>query len=92
MPTTTVSSRQFNQDVSSAKRASCDGPVMITDRGEPAHVLLSIEEYRRITEKDRNILDLLAMPDFDVEDEFDAILEDIRNESRGDLARAVDFD
>jgi len=92
MPTTTISSRKFNQDISSAKRATCEGPVMITDRGEPAHVLLSIEEYRRITEKERSILELLAMPNLDVVEDFDAILDDIRNERRGDLARAADFD
>jgi prevent-host-death family protein len=49
MPITTISSRQFNQDASGAKKAANDGPVMITDRGEPAHVLLSIAEYRRLT-------------------------------------------
>jgi prevent-host-death family protein len=42
---TTLSSREFNQDTSRAKKASLDGPVFITDRGKPAHVLLSIEEY-----------------------------------------------
>lgn len=40
---TTVSSREFNQDVSGAKRAASKGPVVITDRGRPAHVLLTIE-------------------------------------------------
>jgi len=92
MPITTISSRQFNQDISGAKRSTSEGPVMITDRGEPAHVLLSIEEYKRITEKKRNILELLAIPDLDADDDFDAILEDIRKERRGDLARAADFD
>jgi hypothetical protein len=36
--------------------------VFITDRGRPAHVLLSIEEYRKIANKGGNILDMLAMP------------------------------
>jgi PHD/YefM family antitoxin component YafN of YafNO toxin-antitoxin module len=63
MSVTTISSRQFNQDVSSAKRAALDGPVFITDRGHPAHVLLSIEEYQAITKKPETIIDLLAMPE-----------------------------
>jgi prevent-host-death family protein len=59
---TTLSSREFNQDTSRAKKAARKGPVFITDRGRPAHVLLSIEEYRRIANKGGNILDMLAMP------------------------------
>jgi prevent-host-death family protein len=62
MAVTTFSSREFNQDVSKAKKAAERGPVLITDRGRPAHVLLTIEEYQRITTKSENIIDLLAMP------------------------------
>jgi prevent-host-death family protein len=62
MTITTLTSREFNQDTSGAKKAASKGPVFITDRGKPAHVLLSIEEYQRITGKGRNIVDLLAMP------------------------------
>jgi prevent-host-death family protein len=67
---TTLSSREFNQDTSKAKKAARKGPVFITDRGRPAHVLLSIEEYRKITGKRQNILDMLAMPEAD-QIEFD---------------------
>ena len=63
MAITTLSSREFNQDASRAKKAARKGPVFITDRGRPAHVLLSIEEYRKITGKRESILDLLAMPE-----------------------------
>lgn len=59
---TTISSRAFNQDASRAKQATRNGPVIITDRGRPAHVLLTIEEYRRITGAGRKVADLLAMP------------------------------
>jgi prevent-host-death family protein len=65
MAITTVSSRDFNQDVGRAKKAAKRGPVFITDRGQPAHVLLTIEEYRKITGKAKNIVDALAMPDAD---------------------------
>jgi prevent-host-death family protein len=60
---TTLSSREFNQDTSRAKKAARDGPVFITDRGRPAHVLLSIEQYREVTNKGANIADLLYMPE-----------------------------
>ena len=66
--TTTLTSREFNQDAGGAKRAAEEGPVYITDRGRPAHVLLSIDEYRRLTEPAASIVDLIAMPvDADVE-------------------------
>jgi prevent-host-death family protein len=63
MGITTVSSREFNQDVSRVKRAAVNGPVFITDRGHPSHVLLTIEEYQKITDKKESIVELLAMPD-----------------------------
>ena len=63
MPTTTLSSREFNQDVSRAKRAAEDGPVIITDRGQPAYVLLRHDAYRRLAGGGPNILDLLAQPE-----------------------------
>ncbi len=61
MPITTVSSRDLNQDVTRAKKAALNGPVFITDRGRPSHVLLSIDEYKRLTNQGRNITDTLAM-------------------------------
>jgi prevent-host-death family protein len=71
MAITTLSSREFNQATSRAKKAAQRGPVFITDRGRPAHVLLSIDEYRKITGKGKSILDLLAMPGVgDIEIEF----------------------
>ncbi len=63
MGVTTINSRTFNQDASGAKRAALSGPVFITDRGRPAHVLLSIEAYRRLTGPQESILDLLADPE-----------------------------
>ena len=62
MPITTLSSRAFNQDTGGAKKAARDGPVFITDRGRPAHVLLTIEDYRNLTGGGAGIIDLLAMP------------------------------
>lgn len=62
MKITTLSSREFNQDTGRAKKAAKEGPVFITDRGRPAHVLLSIEEYKRLKGKKKSILEALAMP------------------------------
>ncbi len=60
---TTLTSREFNQDSSRAKKAAEDGPVFITDRGRPAHVLLTIEDYQRLTQKGQNILEMLSCPE-----------------------------
>ncbi|HBF08086.1 MAG TPA: prevent-host-death protein [Gammaproteobacteria bacterium] len=68
MTITTLTSREFNQDIGTAKRASMQGPVFITDRGHVAHVFLTIDEYLTLTGKQGSIVDLLAMPDLaDVE-------------------------
>jgi len=62
MTVTKLSSRDFNQDTSRAKRAAKRGPVFITDRGRPSHVLLTVEEYQRITGGQKSVAELLAMP------------------------------
>ena len=66
----TVTAREFNHDVSAAKRAAAIEPVIITDRGAPSHVLMSIEEYRRLVGDRRNIVDWLS-----VDDEVDLVIE-----------------
>jgi len=63
MAITTISSREFNQDTSSAKKAARLGPVIITDRGKASHVLLSIEEYQKLSGATASIVDLLVMPE-----------------------------
>jgi prevent-host-death family protein len=68
MTITTLSSRDFNQDTSRAKQATRSGPVFITDRGRPAHVLLTIEDYRKLTGGPTTLAEALAqanVPDFD---------------------------
>jgi prevent-host-death family protein len=61
--TTRLSSREFNRDTGRAKKAAERGPVIITDRDRPTHVLLTVEEYRRILGQRESIADLLAMPE-----------------------------
>lgn len=72
MSTRTLTSRELNHDVSSAKKAAKDGPVIITDRGKPSHVLMTYDDFRRLTGKRRSLARALAMPglsdiDFDPE-------------------------
>jgi len=42
---TMMTSREFNQRTSAAKKAAYAGPVIVTDRGTPQHVLLTYEQY-----------------------------------------------
>ena len=83
MTITTLSSREFNQDTGRAKKAASEGPVFITDRGRPAHVLLSIEEYQRLAGRRRSIIDALSMPGL-ADIEFDP-------PRARDIARPADF-
>ena len=57
-----VTARDFNQDISQAKRFAGSEPVFVTDRGRPTHVLLSIDAYRQLNGERENILDLSARP------------------------------
>ncbi len=57
-----MTSRELNQDLARAKREASDGPVIITDRGRPAHVLMEYEDYRRLTGEGTSSIDALAMP------------------------------
>jgi prevent-host-death family protein len=56
-----MSSREFNQDTSGAKRAAERGPVYITDRGKPAYVLLAYDAYASLVGTNR-VVELLAEP------------------------------
>lgn len=78
-----VSSREFNQDTAGAKRAAKDGPVFITDRGRPAFVLMTIEQYRDLT-GGQTLGDLIGMA-HGGDIEFDP------PRSR-ELVREIDFD
>jgi prevent-host-death family protein len=62
MGTSTVTSRALNQDVSSAKKAARGGPVIITDRGRPSHVLMTYDDYLRLSGSHRSLGAALAMP------------------------------
>ena len=59
----TMTSREFNQDVGKAKRDARLEPVFVTDRGRPTHVLMSFDAFRQLTGRTESIVDLLAMPE-----------------------------
>lgn len=80
-----ITSREFNQDVGGAKRAAADGPVFITDRGQPSHVLLTVDDYNRLAGKGRSLADALGMKEgADIEFEPGRLSDD--------FIRPVDFD
>lgn len=74
---TMMSSREFNQDTAKAKRAAQKGPVFVTTRGTPTHVLMTKEEFDRLDSAKgspqkafRSLADALAQKeggDFDYE-------------------------
>jgi prevent-host-death family protein len=74
---TMLSSREFNQDTGKAKKAARNGPVFITDRGKPSHVLLSIDEYRKLSSKGLSLADAIAdlRPEADFAFEFETARE-----------------
>ena len=62
MTITTLSSREFNQDTGRAKQAAHKGPVYITDRGRPAHVLLTMGDYQKLTGSSKSLVEALHIP------------------------------
>lgn len=80
----TLTSRELNHDVSRAKKAAENGPVVITDRGTPSHVLMTYAEFQRLTGTHCNLAEALAMPDLSAID-FDPPRAQI-------VSRKVDLD
>ena len=62
MAITSLTSRELNHDVGRAKKAAEAGPIVITDRGKPSHVLMTYVEFERLTGKRANLVDALSMP------------------------------
>jgi prevent-host-death family protein len=83
--TTRLTSREFNQDTGGAKRAAQDGPVYITDRGRPSHVLLTFGDYAKLAANQPSITDLLAEPPGVEDVDFDVATSD-------EFARPASFD
>lgn len=87
MSITTISSREFNQDAGGAKKAAEKGPVVITDRGRPAYVLLSFEDYQKLLGKGVSLAEALAQKKADIAGGFEFDPPRMR-----DVSRSVDID
>ena len=62
MANTTLSFKEFDQDPKRARMEAVHGPVFISEHGQHAFDLLTIEEYRRIGGRGESLVDLQAMP------------------------------
>jgi hypothetical protein len=75
MPISHLTSREFNQDLARAKRQAESGPVVVTDRGTPAYVLMTHAAYRELVgERGGSIVDMLAQPEDDGADDFQPVI------------------
>ena len=68
----TMSAREFNQELSRAKREAIENPVIITDRGAPSHVLMSYAEYKKLTRSPESIVEKLLI-DGPVDTDFEHV-------------------
>lgn len=55
-----MTSREFNQATGDAKTTARSGPVFVTNRGQPTHVLLTYENYRLLVGGGPSLVDLLG--------------------------------
>ncbi|HEY4355442.1 MAG TPA: type II toxin-antitoxin system prevent-host-death family antitoxin [Acidobacteriaceae bacterium] len=59
--TATFSSVEFNHSFGKAKKAAARGPVVVTHRGKPSHVLMTFADYVKLTRKEPNAAEALGM-------------------------------
>lgn len=93
-----MSAREFNQSIARAQRLADDEPVLVTRRGEPAYVLLSISEYDRLVSTTspvdpRSFLEMIepVAEGTDPDDEFGRIMDEIAAERSRDFGREIDL-
>ena len=73
---TSMSAREFNQNLAKAKREAAEAPVVVTHRGEPTHVLMSYEEFINLRNGDdgEDFVSQLMMKDpIDEDFEFEPV-------------------
>lgn len=76
-----VSSRAFDGDIGGAKRAADQGPVLITDHGRPAYVLMTYADYETLRRPQLSAAEALAMPEGgDFETEFPRVALAVRDQ------------
>ena len=80
-----MTSREFNRATGDAKTAARRGPVFVTNRGQPTHVLLTYENYRLLAGGGPSLVDLLSAT-------TGAGAVDLRLPERCDLAQPAELD
>ena len=80
---TSTTSKDFNQNPSAIKKSADKGPVIITERGKPAYVMIRYGDFCTLTQGHKSVLDSLYM--IGAEDiDFDPVRDTT-------TAREVDF-
>lgn len=71
----TISSRDLDRDLAGAKRMAEEGPVVVTDEGRPAFVLMTHDAFEAMGKRKLTLLDTLSdpRPEADFEFEFERI-------------------
>ncbi len=62
-----VSSTEFGKEVGRYQDAALSQPVIVTRNGRDRTVTISIEEYRRLKRRDREVLSIDDFTDADIE-------------------------
>lgn len=57
-----MTSADFNQNPSKAKKAANEGPLVITEHGEASYVLVKYDDFQRSWKKPMSLLEALADP------------------------------
>ena len=78
------SSREFNREPGRIKRAAKDGPVIITERGEPTLAVISWADYCALKRPSPSLLERLSVPGLSA-----IVLETERAKT---VPRAAEFD
>lgn len=75
MTITTLTSREFNRDCGRAKRAADEGPRFVTDRERPAFVLVTFDDWLRLSGGVRSIAKALSGSIETAEIDFESTLD-----------------
>ncbi|MYM25233.1 type II toxin-antitoxin system Phd/YefM family antitoxin [Duganella sp. FT135W] len=71
MTSTTLSSREFNQQFNKPAKAVINGPVFVTEQGQTSYVLLNFKDYQRLIREHSNMAELLSVPELAANIDFD---------------------
>ena len=65
-----MTSADFNQNPSKAKKAANDGPLVITEHGEASYVLVRYSDFESNWKKSKSLYDALCHKDSRFDDDF----------------------